>query len=193
MGNSFGLAAMVLLYAPSHKLLAMGDRICDVSPPPPPPHTHTPHFLGWKQITYFNIYLRFTVIFTGLIRTTFSVSTHIQIFWARTVYIGWEETEIRATLTFIFQTFSGEHAPDSLSVASRLRRSQLVASNMFITQLSPKRFPCKWRPYARRKWYIGNLVHVKIYTFRSNRKLGVTTIGQQETLWDHKQEHIFSI
>ena len=40
----------------------------------PPPH----HVLGWKnKISYFNIYLRFTVIFTGLIRTTCSHSLPI--------------------------------------------------------------------------------------------------------------------
>ena len=44
-----------------------GDRISDVSP----------HFLGFKTITYFNIDLRFTVIFTGHIRTTCSHSLPI--------------------------------------------------------------------------------------------------------------------
>ena len=32
----------------------------------------------------------------------FSLSTYIQIFWACTVYRELEETEIRATITFIF-------------------------------------------------------------------------------------------
>ena len=43
-----------------------GDRIFDV-----------PHFLRWKKITYFNIYLRFTKKFTGVIRTIFSHSLPI--------------------------------------------------------------------------------------------------------------------
>ena len=59
-----------------------GHRIYDV---PPNTHTHTHTFEDLKKITYFNIYLRFTVIFTGLIRTTcshflptFKYSEHVQ-------------------------------------------------------------------------------------------------------------------
>ena len=106
-----------------------------VSPHPPTPHFLQwggqiiwcpPHFLGLKKITYFNIYLRIT----GLIRTTFSLSTYIQIFWACTVYIGWEKTEIRATITLIFQKYSE-------SVDLHLRWSPLVALNIFISQRHP--------------------------------------------------------
>ena len=53
--------------------------------PPPHTHTHTHTFWDGKKITYLNIYLRFTVIFTGLIRTTcshslpiFRYSEHVQ-------------------------------------------------------------------------------------------------------------------
>ena len=78
-------------------------------------HVPPTHLVVWGQniwyptsptFWYFNIYLRFTVIFTGLIRTTCSHSTYIQIFWACTVYKGWEETEIRATMILIFQIIS---------------------------------------------------------------------------------------
>ena len=41
---------------------------------------------------------------------TFSLSTHIQIFWACTVYLGWGETEIRATMTFKTFLVWGLHA-----------------------------------------------------------------------------------
>ena len=111
--------------------ICMGVIWWGTCPPPPPPTfcsedriSDVPHtFWDWKKITYFNIYLRIT----GLIRTTFSLSTYIQIFWACTVYRGWEKTEIRATITLIFQKYSE-------SVDSHLRWSPLVALNIFISQ-----------------------------------------------------------
>ena len=105
----------------------------------------SPHFLGWKKIRYFNIYLRFMIIFTGFIWTTCSHSTHIQIFWAYTVYIGWVETEIRATMIFIFQNvWAGRggrrgmcHTPPPLNVALRLWPSKLIHQIYFYNPIVP--------------------------------------------------------
>ena len=85
------------------ELLAMeaGDKISDPDPPPPPPPTHT-HLLGLNK----NHIIQYLFAFYGNLRWTYpehmiSLSTSIQIFWACTVYKGWEETEIRDTTTLI--------------------------------------------------------------------------------------------
>ena len=53
----------------------------------------SPSILGWKKSTYFNIYLRFAVICTGLIRTIcshslpiFKYSEHVQYIYILTPY-----------------------------------------------------------------------------------------------------------
>ena len=71
-----------------------GQNIWCPPPPPPPTHTHTHTFGDGNKITYFNI-----CVLLDLSGPRFH-SIHIQIFWACTVYIGWEETEIRTTMTF---------------------------------------------------------------------------------------------
>ena len=114
----------------------------------------SPHFWQWgeqnigyfptleiKKITYFNIYLRFTVIFTGLIRTTFCHSLHI---FRYSEHVQYTEDERKQ-----------KSDPPPTSVASRLRRSQLVALNIFISQLSPPPFSLQMTPM-----HIGKPFHV---------------------------------
>ena len=113
-----------------------------------PPHTHR-HFLGLKKITYFNIYLHFTVIFTGLIRTTCSHSLPI--------FRYSEHVRIEA---FIFQNNSElPPLPAPIpSVVSRLRLSQLVALNIFISKLSPPPPPYT---HTHTHVFLANDAHVK--------------------------------
>ena len=83
-------------------------------PPPPPTHAHTqrgqniwcpPPLLGIKTNHIFQYLFAFYSHFYWTYPDhMFSLSTYIQIFWACTVYRGWEETEIRAIITFIFST-----------------------------------------------------------------------------------------
>ena len=103
-------------------------------PPPPPPHTHV---LGWKKITY----LRFTVIVTGFIRTTCSHSLGLPIF-RYSEYIQYTQDERKHKSephwpSFFKINIGGDAPTPPLSVASCLRRLQLIAPNIFITQFPP--------------------------------------------------------
>ena len=101
------------------------------------PHTHTRFGIEKNHIFQ---YLRFTVIFTGLIRTTCSHSLPIFRYSEHVQYT--EDESIQKSepqRPSFFNPKKKRPHPKPHNLSSRLRRSQLVALNIFISQLPPPR------------------------------------------------------